>query len=53
MTARSRPPEERKKAEGLGRGGGDHLIRVDPEMVAQNGKFVDQADIDQAKRILE
>ena len=50
---RSGSRKEREKAEGFGRSGGNHLIRVDAEMVAENGKFIDQADIDQTKRIFE
>ena len=49
----SRSREKREKAERLGRGSSDDLSRIDAEMVAENRKFVDQANIDQAKRVLE
>ena len=53
VAAHPRPGIEAHEAEGLGRGGVDHLPDVDAEPVAELGELVDEGDVDRAEDVLE
>ena len=53
VAAHARAGVEAHEAEGLGRGGVDHLPDVDPEPVAELGELVDEGDVDRAEDVLQ
>ena len=53
MTTKARTGIEGGESEGLGLGCLNHLPQVDMHAVAQDGKFVDESDIDIAISVLE
>ena len=53
VAAHARTGVEAHEAEGLGRGGVDHLPDVDAEPVAELGELVDEGDVDRAEDVLE
>ena len=53
VAAHARARVEAHEAEGLGRGGVDHLPDVDLEPVAELGQLVDQGDVDRAEDVLQ
>ena len=53
VAAHARSGLEAHEAEGLGRGGVDHLPDVDLHAVGEDRQFVDQRDVDRAEDVLE